>query len=184
MEKVQIEAGTGNQTDSYLKKALSLERLAENVGGVAHNLKSTLMAVNGFLDLLGAENHSEIHEQAKRSTEAMETILSNLVFVLQAYRKTEPEVLSLNACVRSTAELLQTNGAFPGKVMFELELDEDDGIYAVLADVMVKLDLLITSAAEHVLAGGQQTCVVATVCERRLVCVRVGSVVTGFPRSS
>ena len=96
------------------KQLMSIEKLSENISGVMHNLKSALMAVNGYLDLLGKDGDSEIYAQAKRSTGVVETIIANLAFALRAYRNTEPERLSLNACVRGAVELLRSNRTFNG----------------------------------------------------------------------
>ena len=111
-----------NTTESPVEGAMTVERLSENISGVVHNVKSLLMAVNGYVDLLGAEERSEVYEHAKLSTEAVETILVNLAYALRAYGKTAPEELSLNTCVESTVELLRTNSVFQSKVRFELEL--------------------------------------------------------------
>ena len=172
-----------NPTESNTAEPMTFDRLSENINGAVHNVKSLLMAVNGYVDLLGAEEQSEVYEHAKESTEAVETILGNLAYALRAYRKTEPEELSLNACVRSTVELLRTNQVLKSMVMFELELARNDGIYAVSAEVMARLDGFIAGVAEHVLSGRQYTCTVATVCESERVCVRIGDEEIGFSRS-
>ncbi len=182
MSKVQLVGSLG-RIESHVEEAVRFERLAENVAGVVHNLKSTLMAVNGYIDLLAPERDGEVYEHAKQATEAMEEILCNLVFGLRACRKTEPEELSLNACVQSTVELLRTNYVFQSKVRFEFELTENDWIYAVPTEVMAQLDGFIAVAAEHMLVGGQYTCTVATVCEPRLVCVQIGDEESEFLRS-
>jgi hypothetical protein len=58
----------------------------EDILGVAHNMKSALMAVNGFIDLLAPEKSGELYEQVRHPTGALETIIENLVFALRAYR--------------------------------------------------------------------------------------------------
>ena len=183
MEKVPVSTEVKKRVESRTEAAMTVERLAENVSGVVHNLKSTLMAVDGYIDLLASKKRGEIYKHAKQSTEALEAILGNLVYALRAYRKTEPEELSLNACVRSTVELLRTNQVLKSMVMFELELARNDGIYAVSAEVMARLDGFIAGVAEHVLSGRQYTCTVATVCESERVCVRIGDEEIGFSRS-
>ncbi len=163
-------------------KAMTVEKLSENVGGVMHNLKSAFMAVNGYIDLLASDQSDKIYQQAKQSVGVMETIINNLVFALRAYRNTEPAELSLNACVRSTVELLRTNRTFSGKVKFGLELDEDDGIYDVPAKVMAQLDAFITDAAMRALADGDYVLTVETDCEEKQVSVRIGGAEVVFPR--
>jgi hypothetical protein len=186
MEKVKTRAKAEKQADSHTEKTMTVERLSEDVGGVVHNLKSALMAVNGYIDLLGSGQPGEIYEQAKRSTGVMETILGNLVFALRAYsgsRGTEPEELSLNACVRSTVELLRTNQVFQSKVRFELALAGDDRICAVSAEAMGRLNGFIGDAAERVLSAGEYVLTVATVREPGRVYVRAGGGEIGFSRS-
>ena len=162
---------------------MTVDKLSENVGGVMHNLKSAFMAVNGYIDLLASDHTDKIYQQAKQSVGVMETIINNLVFAMRAYRNTEPAELSLNACVRSTVELLRTNRTFSGKVKFELELGEDDGIYDVPAKVMGRLDESITDAAMRVLAGGDYVLTVVTVCEEGRVSVRIGDDKIVFPKA-
>ena len=161
---------------------MTVEKLSENISGVMHNLKSALMAVNGYLDLLGKDGSDEIYEQAKRSTGVVETIIADLAFALRAYRNTEPERLLLNACLRGAVELLRSNRTFNGKVKFELELGEQDGIYDVPANVMERLDAFITDAAMRVLKGKDHVLTVATVVEGDHVSVRIGGNEVVFPR--
>ncbi len=163
-------------------KALTVEKLSENVGGVMHNLKSAFMAVNGYIDLLASDHTDKIYGQAKQSVGVMEIIINNLVFAMRAYRNAEPAELSLNVCVRSTVELLRTNRTFSGKVKFELKLGEDDGIYDVPAKVMGRLDKFFTEAAKRVLADRDYVLTVETDCEEKQVSVRIGGAEVVFPR--
>ena len=112
----------------------------------------------------------------------VESIIANLAFALRAYRNTEPERLSLNACVRGTVELLRSNRTFNGKVKFELELGEEDGIYDVPANVMERLDAFITDAAMRVLKGKDHVLTVATICEGEQISARIGDDEIVFPR--
>ena len=164
------------------KQLMTVEKLSENISGVMHNLKSALMAVNGYLDLLGKDGNEEIYAQAKRSTGVVETIIANLAFAVRAYRSAEPERLLLNACVRSAVELLRSNHTFNGKVKFELELGEQDAIYDVPANVMARLDAFITEAAMRVVKGKDHVLTVMTVCEGEQVSVRIGGAEVVFPR--
>jgi hypothetical protein len=186
MREAQTRVRAEKPTESHTEETMTVERLADGINGVAHNLKSTLMAVNGYIDLLGTGQPGEVYEQAKRSTGAMETILGNLVFAMRAYsgsRGTEPVELSLNACVRSTVELLRTNPVFQSKVRFELALAGDDRICAVSAEAMGRLNGFIGDAAERVLSAGEYVLTVATVREPGRVYVRAGGGEIGFSRS-
>ena len=119
-----------------MNESTAIDQLTENILGVVHNMKSALMAVNGYIDLLAPEKTGEMYEHAKHSTSALETIVENLVFALRAYRDTEAVNISLNQCVRSAVALIRSNHTFRGKAKFAFELAEDDGIYAGPADVM------------------------------------------------
>jgi hypothetical protein len=164
-----------------MNESMDLDRLTENILGVMHNVKSALMAVNGYIDLLAPEKSGEIFEQAKHSTVAMETIIDDLVFAMRALRNTEPRELSLNQCVRSVVELIRSNPTFRGKVKFSFELAGDDGIYAVPAEVMMRLNEFISGEAKRVLAGGEYKLTVATVRESERVCARLGGAEIAFP---
>ena len=146
-----------------MKESTDVDQLTENILGVVHNMKSALMAVNGYIDLLSPEKAGEIYDHAKHSTRTLETVIENLVFALRAYRNTEPADISLNQCVRSAVELIRSNHTFRGKAKFTFELAEDDGIYAVPADVMTRLDALISGEAKRLLAEGEYRLTVATV---------------------
>ena len=167
-----------------MNKSTDTDQLTENILGVVHNMKSALMAVNGYIDLLSPDKTGEIYEQAKHSTSALETVIENLVFALRAYRNTEAVNISLNQCVRSAVELIRSNHTFRGKVKFSFEFVEDDGIYAVPAEVIKQLDAFISGEALRVLATGQYKLIVATVHESGRMCVRIGGAEIGFPNST
>ena len=160
---------------------MDIDQLTENILGVVHNMKSALMAVNGYIDLLAPEKTGEIYEHAKHSTSALETVIENLVLALGAYRNVEAVNISLNQCVRSVVELIRSNPTFRGKAKFTFELSEDDGIYAVPADVMARIDALISGEAKRMLAVGVYKLTVATVRDSDRMCVRIGSAEIAFP---
>jgi hypothetical protein len=137
-----------------MNESTDIDQLTENILGIMHNMKSALMAVNGYIDLLAPDKIGEIYEQAKHSTGALETVIENLVFAFRAYRNTEAVNISLNQCVKSTVELIRSNHTFRGKAKLTFELAEDDGIYAVPADVMTQLDAHISGEAKRVLLRG------------------------------
>jgi hypothetical protein len=164
-----------------MNESTDINHLTENILGVMHNLKSALMAVNGYIDLLAPKKSGEIYEHAKHSTGVVETIIGNLVFAMRAVRNTEPGEFSLNQCVRSAVELIRSNPTFRSKVKFAFEFAEDDGIYAVPAEVMSRLDVFISESAKRVLAGGEYKLTVVTVRESERVCARIGGAEIVFP---
>jgi hypothetical protein len=165
-----------------MNKSTDVDQLTENILGVVHNMKSALMAVNGYIDLLSPEKSGEIYEQAKHSTGALETVIENLVFALRAYRNTEAVNISVNQCVRSAVELIRSNHTFRGKAKFTFELAEDDRIRAVPADVMNRLDAFISGEAKRLLADGVYKLTVTTVCDPNRMIVRIGKDEIDFSR--
>ena len=167
-----------------MNESTDVDQLTENILGVVHNMKSSLMAANGYIDLLSPQKSGEIYEQAKHSTGVLETIIENLSFALRAYRNTEPAALSLNQCVKSTVELIRSNRAFRGKAKFAFKFAEDDGIFAVPADVMTRLDAFISGEAKRLLADGVYKLTVATVRDSGRMCGRISGAEIAFPCQS
>jgi hypothetical protein len=157
------------------------DQLTENVLGVVHNVKSALMAVNGYIELLAPEKSGEIYEQAKHSTRALEKVIENLAFALRAYQNTEPADISLNQCVKSAVELIRSNDMFRGKARFSFDFDENDGIHAVPAEMMKQLDAFISGSAKRMLADGEYKLTVATVRESDRMCARIDDAEIMFP---
>ena len=147
-------------------------------------MKSALMAVNGYIDLLAPEKTGEIYEHAKHSTGALEAVIENLVSAMRAARNTEPIELSLNQCVRSEVELIRSNPTFRGKVKFTLELTENDIIHVVPADVMTRLESFISGEAKRLLADGAYKLTVGTGNKSGNGFVRIGSAEITFPNST
>ena len=164
-----------------MEEETSIEQLTGDILGVLHNVKSALMAVNGFIDLLAQEKDDEIYELAKDSTVTMETIIDNLVFAMRAMRDTEEKELSLNQCVRSAVELVRSNRTFRGKAKFDFDFTEDDAMCAEPATTMKRLDVFLSGAAGRALAEGEYKLVVATVRESKWVCARIGDTEVAFP---
>ena len=161
---------------------MTVERLSENVLGVMHNMKSALMAVNGYIDLLEPDRSGEIYEHAKRSVCDMENVINNLSFAMKSYRQTELQTVSLNACVQGVVELLRSNRVFRGKVKFHLEIIETDEIFDAPAAVMRSLDAFITRSMNGLLADGKYEMTVCTVVDQDRVFVRVDGDAIDFPR--
>ena len=161
---------------------MSGEQTSENVLGVMHNLKSALMAVNGYIDLLAPEKSGELYEGAKRSVGDMETVINNLVFAMRAFRQTKPKLVSLNACVQSVVELLRSNSTFRGKVKVSLDLAGNDEIYDTPAAVMQSLDAFITRAMNELLENVAYELTVRTVGEQDRVFVHIDNDSIDFPR--
>ena len=156
-----------------MNESMDVDQFIENIFGVIHSMKSSLMAVNGYIDLLAPDKTGEIYENAKNSTEKLETVISNLVFALRAYRNTEPTEISLNQCVISAVELIRSNKTFRSKVKFSLELVENDTIHAVPAKVMSRLVEYISGEAKSVLEQGDYKLTVTADHESDHIALRV-----------
>ena len=163
-----------------MKESMDIDQLIENIFGVIHSMKSSLMAVNGYIDLLAPEKTGEIYENAKNSTEKLETVINNLVFALRAYRNTEPADISLNQYVKSAVELIRSNKTFRSKVKFSLELTENDMIHAVPAEVLDRLVACISEEAMRMLNGGEYRVTVGTAYEDGQRSIRIGNAVSTF----
>ena len=166
-----------------MNKSTDTDQLTENILGVVHNMKSALMAVNGYIDLLSPDKTGEIYEQAKHSTSALETVIENLVFALRAYRNTEAVNISLNQCVRSAVELIRSNHTFRGKVKFTFDFFEDDGIFAAPTEVMNRLVEFISCEAKRVLDRGEYRVTVGTAHEEGQRSIRIGNAHIDVPVS-
>ena len=164
-----------------MAEEISIEQLIGNILGVMHNVKSSLMAVNGYVDILASEKSGEIYENAKQATVVVETLIDNLVFAIRALRDAEPKELSMNQCVRSAVEFIRSNRTFRSKAKFDFEFTEDDAIYAEPAQVMKRLDVFLSGTAERSLAEGEYKLTVATVRESKSVCARIGDAEVAFP---
>ena len=62
-----------------------------------------------------------------------------------------------------------------------LELAGDDGIFAVLAEVAMRLDAFLSETAKRSLAEGEYELTVATVRESGRMCVRIVCAEIAFP---
>ena len=103
------------------------------------------------------------------------------MFALRAFRNDKSTGISLNQCARSAIELIRSNHTFRRKAKFTFELTEDDGIYAVQANVMTRLDGLISGEAKRLLADGVYKLTVATVRDLDRICVRIAGAEIAFP---
>ena len=162
---------------------MTVERLSENVLGVMHNMKSALMAVNGYIDLLIPDRSGEVYDGAKRSVVDMESVINNLVFALRAFRQTDPQPVSLNKCVQSVVALLRSNESFRGKLKVHLELAELDEIYDTPAAVIQSLYVFISRAMNVLLSTEKYELTVRAVGEQDRVFIQIGGESIDFPRS-
>ena len=87
-------------------------------------------------------------------------------------------------CVKSAVELIRSNHTFRGKAKFTFELAEDDRIFAVPAEVMMRLDEFLSETAKRVLDGGEYKLTVAAVSKSRRTCVQTDGAEIAFPKST
>ena len=61
-----------------MDRAPNVDLLTENILGAIHNTKSTIMAVNGYIDLLAPDKTGELYENAKHSIEKLKRLSTTL----------------------------------------------------------------------------------------------------------
>ncbi len=145
-----------------------------NISGVVHNLKSSLMSIEGCTDLLRSDaepggSTPEILDLQKRSTDRMLEMINNFMTAVRSYQQTEAQPVALNDLVRGSVELLKGNSTLRNRLKIECELSEPDTIYAVPMEIMQVIDNLVTNAAEAMLNTDRYHLKVATSCRDRYV---------------
>ena len=123
----------------------------QNISGVVHNLKSTLMSIDGCIDVLrtvDARDRDELLDIQKSSTDKMLQMINNFMFAVRSYQKTDISVLSLNKLVESSVEVLKGNRTLKHKLKIETNLEDPDTILGSPMDIMQVIDNVVTNAAE------------------------------------
>ena len=129
-----------------------------NVAGIVHNIKSSLMAINGYAELLQDDNDKIIHEYAGYQLESSDRILNlvnRLSFATRSYQEVEKTVLSLNLIIVTTIEVIQTNLELKNVGKFLIELDENDRIFASPLEIFQLIDNILKNAHEAMINNSQ-----------------------------
>ena len=125
-----------------------------NIAGVVHNLKSVMMSVEGYNDLLkatGMDDWEKILDLQKKSSGRMLEMINNFMVAIRSYQRTEPQEVRLNQLVSGATEVLKGNDVLKHKLRIHLELNEPDIVKAVPMKIMQVIDNVVTNAAESML---------------------------------
>jgi signal transduction histidine kinase len=130
----------------------------KSIAGVIHNLKSVMMSIQGYSDLLKITDKRDwdsIVDLQKRSSERMLAMINNFNVAVRSYQNAEPQVIHLNHLLSSAIEVLKGNDVLRQRIRIKMELSEPDTIRAVPMAVMQIIDNLVTNAAESMSNTGR-----------------------------
>lgn len=162
-------------------------RFGQNIAGIVHNVKSKLMSIEGFNDLIAegvAESGGEAGDYAalqRRGIDQIDEMIDGLLLAVRSYQRTEPETMSLGRLVRSTVEILRANRNVRSGISVELNLCKDDRIKATPIAVIQILDALLQNAWEAVLPTADHSIAVSTRIDGSFVACTIRDVGQGLP---
>lgn len=143
-------------------------RFGQNIAGIVHNVKSKLMSIEGFNDLMTdavAESSDSTGEYAslqRRGIRQLSEMIDGLLLAVRSYQRSVPETMPLGPLVRSAVEMLKANRSVRSGIRIDLDLCEGDGIYAVPLAVIQILDAFIQNAWESLLPESEHRISIAT----------------------
>ncbi|MEW5814086.1 MAG: HAMP domain-containing sensor histidine kinase [Spirochaetota bacterium] len=133
--------------------------LGRNLLGVVHNLKSRLMALSGFMELVEEEGDKKMVEYASMQRKAYHQIVEmveNLMFVATSYQNVNPQPVSLNKIVKGIIEIFNANLDFKQTVIVKVELDSgNDTIMAAPQELLRLLENLVNNSYESMTTANQ-----------------------------
>lgn len=147
-------------------------KFGQNISGVVHNLRSSLMSVDGYIDLLQmseSEEKEELLRLQRKSTENMLEMISNFMGAVRSYQGKEAQDVSLNELVRSSIEILKGNPRLKHRLKIKMELQEPDTIHAVPMEIMQVIDNVVTNASESMRGGEGYHLTLRTECDTSFV---------------
>ena len=151
-------------------------KFGKSMAGVIHNLKSVMMSIQGYSDLLRITDKGEwdsIVDLQKRSSERMLAMINNFNVAVRSYQNADPQQLHLNQLVASSVEVLKGNDILKHRIRIKMELSEPDTIRAVPMAVMQIIDNLVTNAAESMSDTGRFDLVARTLQQDEWVLLQV-----------
>jgi len=126
-------------------------KFGQNISGVVHNLKSTLMSIDGCIDVLHDADEidrEELLRIQKSSTDKMLSMINSFMHAVRSYQHSDRVVVSLNLLVESSVELLRGNRTLKHHLLIEKRLGDTDTIYGAPMEIMQVIDNIVTNAAE------------------------------------
>jgi len=179
-----------NESERLKREAISNQvfiHFGQNIAGIVHNVKSKLMSIEGFNDLIAegvAESGSETGDYAalqRRGIDQIHEMIDGLLLAVRSYQRTETETMSLGRLVRSTVEILRANRNVRSRISVQVDLCTEDRIQAAPIAVIQILDALLQNAWEAVTPTTGQVITVSTRVEGSFVACTIGDVGQGLP---
>lgn len=162
-------------------------RFGQNIAGIVHNVKSKLMSIEGFNDLIAegvAESSGETGDYAalqRRGIDQIHEMIDGLLLAVRSYQRTETETMSLGRLVRSTVEILRANRNVRSGITVELDLCKNDRIQAAPIAVIQILDALLQNAWEAVLPTTEHSVAISTRVDGSFIACTIRDVGQGLP---
>ena len=123
-------------------------RFGKNIAGVIHNLKSNLMSVAGYIDIMRSQGSTKkMLDLQKASVERMQSVINNFMTAARSYQTTAYTRTNLSQLVMSCVEVSRGVNDI-GKMRFSLDLGKNTFVYASPMEIMQIIDNLISNAAE------------------------------------
>ncbi|MAG13722.1 MAG: hypothetical protein CMN78_03895 [Spirochaetales bacterium] len=122
----------------------------KNIAGVIHNIKSVMMSIEGYNDIMRITHKSEwdnMLDLQKRSNKRMLEMINNFMEAVRSYQREEEQHVSLNRLVMGSVEVLKGNAELKGKLKIHMDLREPDAIHAAPMIIMQTIDNLVTNSA-------------------------------------
>ena len=110
--RIKIITEARNQYIKELRENYPFIRYGRNIAGIIHSIRSKLMAVNGFTELIHKEGTGRIREYSALQAKAADRILlllDNYIFSIKALSREDRDVVSVNSCLKSLLELYSTS---------------------------------------------------------------------------
>jgi signal transduction histidine kinase len=144
-----------SQKNNLLKMERNKDKIfvkfGKNISGVIHNLKSVMMSVDGYNDLIKDADEYRIEtimQYQKQASRRMVDMIDSFMVAVKSYQRTEPEKINLNKLVASSVEVLKGNPVLNHRLRIHVELNNPDDIVATPMEIMQLIDNLVTNASE------------------------------------
>jgi signal transduction histidine kinase len=184
-EEISAYSSENTSLRSERDKNQVFVKFGQNISGVVHNLKSTLMSIDGCIDVLAYANEREREELLsiqKSSTTKMIDMINNFMTAVKSYQRNEPETVALNRLVESSIEVLKGNRTLKHKLKISLDLEEPDTVRGAPMEIMQVIDNLVTNAAEAMSGTGRYHLSLSTRFVDERVCLSVADEGGGIER--
>ena len=148
----------------------------KNIAGVIHNIKSVMMSIEGYNDIMRITDKSEwdnMLDLQKKSNKRMLEMINNFMEAVRSYQREDEQEVSLNRLVMGSVEVLKGNAELKGKLKIHIELNEPDAIRAAPMHIMQTIDNLVTNSAQAMENTGRFDLHISTRPENRYIVLSV-----------